>query len=170
MGSLSWSPDDSQLVAATGEPVNGEQHQPAIRIWKLSDNSDRALPTEDIGAAWQVSWSPDGNSIIAGANDGTMHLWEVRRNRWRSVRQESKAPVWSVIWSPDGKQFAAAFGDVTGSADKDHAVRIWNADRRLSKAFAGLPAPVLGISWAADGSQIAGVTLNGTIYIWAVGS
>jgi tetratricopeptide (TPR) repeat protein len=64
-----------------------------------------------------VAFSPDGQTLASGSNDGTVKLWDVQSGR--EVRTLSGHTDWvqSVAFSPDGQTLAS------GSADK--TVKLW---------------------------------------------
>lgn len=119
----------------------------AIRVWD-KDTGDVVLLCEQNGSVHCVAWSPDGELLACGSDDG-VGLWDVE------TQQPLVAPlqghgerVHCVAWSPDGKLFACG---------SDDGVRIWDVETQ-----AALRAPmhrqvgfVNFVAWSPDGKLLA---------------
>ena len=79
-----------------------------------------------------VAYSPDGKTLAAGYQDGTIRLWDVASHRLIST---AGRPVYALAFSPDGTTLATAGGD--GRA------RLWNV---AIPAGAGLLAGACAIA------------------------
>jgi len=66
-----------------------------------------------------VAWSPDGQRIASGSDDGTVQVWNATDGGHVSTYQGHSSTVHAVAWSPDGKRI------VSGSGDK--TVQVWEA-------------------------------------------
>ena len=68
-----------------------------------------------------MAFSPDGQRIVTGSDDGTAKLWEAATGRELLTLKGHKGGVTSVAFSPDGQRI------VTGS--RDQTARVWQAAR-----------------------------------------
>ena len=70
-------------------------------------------------SVFSVAFSPDGNILASGNNDGTVRLWDVAtHHQIGNPLVGHIGPVHSVAFSPDGKTLA--------SGSSDQTVRFWN--------------------------------------------
>lgn len=100
-------------VGALWQPTNGSAS--AYR-WSLSAvvEGQRAA-----FLATSVRWSPDGQSVLMGCNDGVARIWQYQgpgtdgTARWAIVTSQKvhAEAVWLVEWSPDGSQVLTAGRD-----------------------------------------------------------
>ncbi|MGH3900738.1 MAG: hypothetical protein ACRDTA_21335 [Pseudonocardiaceae bacterium] len=110
-GAMSWinavafSPDSTSLAVASSDAARG------VRVFDLATTRITAtLPHPAPVTA--VKFSPDGKTIVTGANDGTARLWPLA-----APTLDGMAYVVSATrFSPDGRTLAV------GSAD----TRLWN--------------------------------------------
>jgi tetratricopeptide (TPR) repeat protein len=74
-----------------------------------------------------VSWSPDGETLATGGDDGSVKLWGRTGEPIKTIDAQQSS-VWSVSWSPDGETLA------TGGYDG--SVKLWpneDLDRLLAR-------------------------------------
>ena len=122
--SLAWSPDGAWLA------LDGHRRDAALIILvdALSGELQMELPGHGGhggNAGWaatgNVSWSPDGAFLAAGAMDGTLRIWQMPEGRLARRVRTGLTRMLSVRWSPDGAWVAIA-GDPTGE------VQLWPVD------------------------------------------
>ena len=83
------------------------------------------------GPVWAIAFTPDGQGLITGAEDGTLRLWNVKEQAPRRNLQRMGGNVWSLDVSADGKFVLAASDDSdvkaydieTGKPEMDFAQR-----------------------------------------------
>ncbi len=106
-----------------------------------------------------AEFSPDGQSVVTGADDGTVRVWEVRTGRrlldWRGHADK----VRYAVFSRDGLSIATASADSTA--------RVWDART-------GHPVTpplqhrqvVRRVHFSADGSQVVTASGDATARLW----
>src|SRR5262249_41744684 len=85
-----------------------------------------------------VSFSPDGEWLVTGEDQGTVRLWSARPLRQVAELGRHKARVKSVAFSPDGREVVSAGGDQT--------VCFWAGDRAHMITRLGPPQPARAFS------------------------
>lgn len=108
-----------------------------------------------------VAFSPDGNQILMGTNNGTTQLWDVATNEQLTLFSTGAIgiPVNSVAFSPDGTQV------LTGS--EDGTVRLWDTTTgEQLHQYLGQSAEVNTVAFSPDGSKVVGGSKDGVAYVW----
>ncbi|WP_256973142.1 WD40 repeat domain-containing protein [Nostoc sp. T09] len=68
--------------------------------------------------AWTVSFSPDGQILVSGSQDGSINLWDVKTGKLIRTLKHSE-PVIGVVFSPDGQTLVS-------NLDLGAIIRLWN--------------------------------------------
>ena len=69
------------------------------------------------GWVYSVSFSPEGQTLASGSDDGTVRLWDVNTGNLLHTLTAHRGSVYSVSFSPDGRTLA--------SGSFDHTVLLW---------------------------------------------
>jgi WD40 repeat protein len=108
-------------------------------------------------------FSPDGQWIVTGDQDGAVSLWELASaGRVHRTLRGHAATVSGVAFHPDGTRLA--------SCSLDGRVKVW--DWRAGVELLTLPAPGGGMLWhtvfSPDGKTIAAAGGDGIVTLWQV--
>jgi WD40 repeat protein len=105
-----------------------------------------------------VTFSPDGEMIVAGGKDNTLNLWS-KDGSLLKILKGHQAWVSEVAISQDGQIIASVAGDRT--------VKIWRKDGALLHTLKGHQANVGGVAISPSGEFIASTSEDGTVRIWS---
>jgi WD40 repeat protein len=132
-----WNADGSQLAVAT---TRG--------LYFFDTLSRRLGQSIEIGAAFRcLAFSPQGDLLAAGSEDGRLFIWNVGETQPRLILRVHNSPVLSLAFSPDGGQIA------TGSWER--LLRVWSIPNLLRP----LDEQQLKLNAAAQAQEIRNASL-----------
>jgi WD40 repeat protein len=135
-----------------------------VKVWDAT--SGQLLNTLSMGEAntLSVAWSPDGKTLAAGGDDGTVHLWDAQSGQLLRTLIEPIGNIYALAWSPDSKLLAST-DDEAGARNK---TRVWNMQNgQLLLTF--ISRFTLSLSWSPDGKTLASTEdVPPSIRLWDV--
>ncbi len=170
--SVAFSPDGETL--ATG----GQKGW--IVLWEVDDGQQRAEFQVDVDETrenpdhqtiYDLAFTPDGATLIAGDESGTIALWDWRADEPSARLLESGSPIWSLALAPGGKTLA--------SGDQGGTIRFWDLaageQRGQPLIMQNQADMVAGLTYTPDGkvliSASCGVSCNPVaLQLWDVAS
>jgi WD40 repeat protein len=135
-----WSPDGSRLAVSDGGEIYMFDGQGSTFFYSLTPPA----------AVRQLFWSPDGKTLAAVLQDGTLRLFSASAAQMTRTFNQF-AGVSFAAWSPDGDKLAVQ------AADGLHLVR--SADSQPLAHWDSILAP----AWSPDGVWVAGYFLQQVI-------
>lgn len=175
---LAWSPDSK--ILASGSSVGPGKN--VVQFWTVDGALLRTRYTDQTGGKfYNVSWSPNGQFIVAGAID--YKLW--RSDGTEIFHYDGGTPAWALVWSPDSQRWVV--GNESGNADMydtvgnklaqlddpvgsitslawspngqflvgGDGVSVWQADGRRLTSLSKGPSAVSSVVWSPDGKMFA---------------
>jgi hypothetical protein len=121
----------------------------------LTNIKERPIPTSQ-GSVWSVSWTPDGQTLATGGDDGSVKLWK-RDGSLISEIKANQGSVNSVSWTPDGQTLA------TGG--EDGSIKLWKRDGSPISEINN-QGSVRSVSWTPDGQTLATGGNDGSVKLW----
>lgn len=152
---VQYSPDGTHLAVAS-----------SVGIWLYNMNSEEepALLTTDIPGVFSVSFSPDGQTLASGDNDGLVRLWNIDARKYEEIfimnREMLNQQVTHVSFNRNGDTLVSANiyeANLWDVATKTHKEKFINISVYRGEK----------ISFNADGVMIAKPSHN-TIRLWDI--
>ncbi len=139
--------EEREVLVPEGEPATILDEAK----WTLMENTS------------SVAFSPRGQLLASGGDDGVVRLWELSTGRERQHLQGHTDSVRSIAFSPDGNTLASA-GD-------DGVIALWEVGtgRELKRLEASTSA-VRTVTFSPDGKLLASGGEDGTVRLWESGS
>ncbi|HEV8217188.1 MAG TPA: hypothetical protein VGP95_15175, partial [Gemmatimonadaceae bacterium] len=163
--SPTWSKDGKRIafVSARGsaDPAFAASDAWDIYIMDAASGGNVVRITDQPGADFDPSWSPDGKQIAFvswrdSSPTGTTDLYAVTLDNLQVTRLTNEgADVAQPSWAPGGKQIAFTGGDIEGGSTDIYVLTLDGL--RITRLTEGPASPGLDESptWSPDGKQIA---------------
>jgi WD40 repeat protein len=157
--SLAFSPDGKRLA--------GGRWDGTVRVWNLPAGGegvtlrgpgDRALgPTFSTSQVWGVAFSADSKRVAAASSDQTVRVWDMATGQEAFALKGQTSGVGEVAFSRDGTRLA--------SLAEDGTAKVWAASAPEAVSFDGPLGGFVGLALSADGKQLAGGGVAGTVHV-----
>ena len=117
--------------------------------------------TAHAGPVSSIAFSPNGHTLAAATENGTVQLWDLRRDSLVGTLRGLVRIVDSVAFSPNGRTVAAG--------SRGGAVRLWGApsSRQLGGALRAHAGSIYSVLFSPNGRTLAAASANGTVQLWA---
>jgi WD40 repeat protein len=121
----------------------------------------RAVLKGSGGHLYSLSISPDGKTLAAGFEDGSVELWEVSSAKVRARLRGHEEAVTAVAYCQDGRRLATASSDAT--------ICLWDLRTgRRSAVLRGHTDGVMEVAFGPGGTALASGDLYGKLLLWDV--
>jgi WD40 repeat protein len=163
---LGFSQDGTILASGSADGTvilwDVANHQPVGP--PLTRQRPRQAQSDDFGA-WvtSVAFSPNGEMLASGYQDGTILLWDVVRREPAGFPLMSQHHwVYSLAFSPDGKNLTSGHVDKT--------VVLWDiaGGQTLGVTLGRHSDRVSSLAFSLDSKRMTSVSLDGTVTSWEV--
>jgi eukaryotic-like serine/threonine-protein kinase len=124
-----------------------------------ADTPPLAILEGNVGPVRTLAFTPDGQTLAVGADDGSVKIWDVARREVRLTLPAHKGPVWSVAFGRDGT--LASGGD-------DGFVRLWQATSFEESRSIVHAKGVRALAFSPDGRTLAIGGRDGALRLWDV--
>lgn len=133
--SLAFSPTGDRLAGACSDGLG--------RIWRTADGTLLGVSATPGEAQWAIAWSPNGNYILTGGENGRVELYDIP---WNHINYSIREPYAAVrlTFSPIG----LLYGVLTSSG-----VRIRDIGGVLTRQVAGVGLE--DVTFSPDGGSLA---------------
>jgi WD40 repeat protein len=164
---IKWSPDDQRLVSYSG----GDGH---VRLWDVrtgrllwSAATSFIQRKDEHYSLMAFAWSRDRSLIASGSGNGRVQVWDAQTGKLRWMADAHAENVNVIAFSPDGKYIISSG---LNDADQDE-IRLWRAaDGSPVRMFKSKVGVVIAASFAADGRTVKTGSIDGEVWLWAVGT
>lgn len=108
-----------------------------------------------------VLFSPDGNTVASGSENGNIHIWDINNGNLSLVLKGEMRAVNKIAFSPDSSIIAGGCVDGT--------IHLWETETgRPMKTLIGHKHKITAVSFSPDFRTIASGSTDGSLRIWNI--
>ncbi|MEW5870676.1 MAG: NACHT domain-containing protein [Chloroflexota bacterium] len=146
---LTFSPDGNILASGSGS---------WIYLWDVAKQQPIGQP---LAGYESVAFSPDGQTLAYGANDGTIILWNITRQEpFGHPLAGHTGVVTSLDFSSDGQYLA--------SGGWDRSIILWavNTQQRLGLPMMAHTDVISSVAFSPDDQTLVSASWDGKVIVW----
>ncbi|KAJ8482199.1 hypothetical protein ONZ45_g15035 [Pleurotus djamor] len=129
-----------------------------IKVWNSAD--DAVIELEDSRGSRSLAWSPSGDWIVSGSDDGSVKIWSADRGKITHTFKAHDGTIRCLAFRDDGQVLA------TGS--NDNRIRIWRCDTWEKIWEFDIGQWVLSLAFSPDGKRLVSGGERGALHLWDV--
>ena len=152
---IAFDTASTRIVIAYQDP---EDMRWLIRMWDIATGIDLVLIETHSTRVNDVSFSPDGTTILTASGDKTARIWCAATGRCIWSFEGHHAGVMKAAFSPDGHFIA--------TASSDRTVRLWSTSNgECLEVFDDHEDEVLLVVFSLDGTVLSSGDRDGVLHI-----
>ena len=157
VASAAFSPDGKRIVTGGGEwGYPGRSLLSEAKVWDAATGQEILDLTRQPAPVWCVVFSPDGQRIVTGSQDGMVKVWDAATGQ-EVFALKCDGEVSSVALSPDGQRI------VTGGGP----AKVWDAATGQEILdLKGHSGRVRSVAFSPDGRRILTGSDDQTAKVW----
>jgi WD40 repeat protein len=157
VASVALSPDGNLLAAGTFGLISRN----TLKVWDLRTGRALRLPLHRVQYVGNLVFSPNGDKLAVGDDDG-LSIVDIPRHRRDWLVREHNTYI-GATFSPDGELLATTHPDGT--------IRLWDVRTLKTRATLTAPAGPAGIVvFSPEGNTLAARCADATVRVWDVAS
>jgi WD40 repeat protein len=148
---LAWSPDGTQLAAASAAG-------PIQLYARANGQLAHTLPGHTDGTNC-LAWQPNGTALASGGQDNSVKFWDPTTGQHTATAKIGTAWVESISWRP------AATTKPLLAASAGRTLALLHPDASLAHTFKLAPKSINAIAWHPQGGALASAYFGG-VCLW----
>lgn len=169
---LVWSGDGQQFATAVTDtiylwnwPIDGTDPQKITLTDQLTRTEYMRETLNMTFSIQQVAFSPDGQWLVASANDHYMHVWQMNQLTASPILIPKQVTRF-LTFSPDSR-YLATIGDE--NYEDNYQIWVWETGNWLSFArLRGHEDTIWTVDFSADSQTLLSIASDDTIRLWSL--
>ncbi|XP_050381930.1 WD repeat-containing protein 26 homolog [Argentina anserina] len=149
--SVSWSPDDCQLLTCGVEEV--------VRRWNVSTGECLHVYEKPGHGLLSCGWFPDGKWIFSGVTDKSISTWELEGKELECWKGQRTSKISDLEVTSDGKKIL--------STCRDNAILLLDREAKVDILLEE-DKPITSFSLSSDDKLLLVNLLNQEIHLWSI--
>lgn len=105
-----------------------------------------------------LMWSPDGATLVAGGEHGTIEIWNALNWTRSAVLKGHAKEITDLVWNRRHNRLA--------SSSRDGTIRIWDTNSFRTVLVLRHDTEIAQMSWNPSENQLASISIDGVIKVW----
>ena len=155
VNSVAFSPTGQWLATASDDT--------SIRVWDVSNGTERFILAGHSAPVRDVAFSPDGTLLASASEDRSVRLWDIASGNLIDTLIGHQARALTVAFSPAGRWLVSG-GD-------ESVIYLWDvASGALNQQLFGHTESVRQLAFNPDGSVLASSSTDNSVRLWDMNS
>lgn len=157
-------------VSPNGKYVATGSLDRTIKIWGTADFKPLANIDNPGGQVHQLTFLPDGNTLIVAGEDGNTRMYRLSESRTGKVTgvnsnlgrtlSGNRRPMYALAASLKGNLFAVG--------GEDPVVTVYDSGGNRKYTLKECTGPVYSVSFSPDGTLLAAACRDGKVRLWTM--
>ncbi|MCM2371027.1 WD40 repeat domain-containing serine/threonine protein kinase [Aporhodopirellula aestuarii] len=128
----------------------------------VGDDFPSVVLPDNPGTVWASDFSPDGKTLAAAVEDGSIRIWDVASQTLEKSFNAHRGLAWTVAYHPSRPMLMTS-GD-------DSTIKLWDTDEYEVIWEWKAESSVRGVAFSPDGNRIVAGDRDGVLYIYDIDS
>lgn len=162
-GAIRFTPNGNYIGIVDNSPYLSLKPKNKVWLWDVKKQKNVShTKQDDINRVWDIDFSPDGQFLSCGGDEGYLYLWNLLSNEWEATLLAHRKPTTCIRFSRDSS--------VISTGSQDGTIALWKLSGGKVSSFSHRldthEDTVNQIEFSPKGNILASASDDSTIRIW----